>query len=67
MPKESGMTEHVAQVWQDGIMVAEVCSPDVDTMRREISHYAMMYRQDGPVEIRELPAPHMNQKGQITR
>lgn len=40
------------QLWQDGIEVAGVDAPDLDSARREIMHYAMMYGQDGPCEIR---------------
>jgi len=45
--------QYEAELWQDGIMVAAVSAPDEETMRREISHYAMMYAQDGPVTVKE--------------
>jgi hypothetical protein len=42
------------QLWQDGMKVAEVSSASIATARREIEHYAMIYRQDGEVEIRAV-------------
>lgn len=38
-------------LWQGGIVVASVESPDGPSAVREIMHYAMMYSQDGPCEI----------------
>mgnify|MGYP000447632108 CR=1 FL=1 len=35
---------------QDGVEVASVYGPSGDA-RREIVHYAMVYAQDGPVQI----------------
>lgn len=35
---------------QDGMVVALVDGPDVESVEREIGHYAMMYGQDGPVQ-----------------
>lgn len=46
--KERGLT---ARVVQNGVTVAEVTGPNADAVRREIMHYAMMYAQDGPVEV----------------
>lgn len=47
------MTErHRFSLWQDGIEVASVDAPDLASAQREIMHYAMMYAQDGPCEIR---------------
>lgn len=43
---------HRYQLWQDGIEVAGVDAPNLDSARREIMHYAMVYGQDGPVEIK---------------
>ena len=40
------------QLWQDGIEVAGVDAPTLEAAQREIMHYAMVYAQDGPVEIR---------------
>ena len=42
------------ELWQDEMVVASVVSEDRASARREIEHYAMMYGQDGPVEIREI-------------
>lgn len=38
------------ELWQDGIKVAIADGP-LEAARREIEHYAMIYRQDGPVKI----------------
>lgn len=47
------MTERVTfSLWQDGIEVASVDAPTFDAARREILHYARVYGQDGPCEIR---------------
>jgi hypothetical protein len=40
------------ELWQDGIMVAEVEGPTFEEARSEIMHHAMDYAQDGKVEIR---------------
>ena len=40
-----------AEIWQDGAMVAAVEAPTYADMEREASHYAMIYGQDGPVEV----------------
>ena len=39
------------ELWQGGQMVALV-EADQASADREIMHYAMMYSEDGPVEIR---------------
>jgi hypothetical protein len=41
-----------AELWQDGILVASVSGPTEASVDREIKHYAMVYAQDGSVEIR---------------
>lgn len=41
-------------LWQDGIEVARVYASNDEDARREIGHYAMVYAQDGPVEIRRV-------------
>jgi len=46
------MDEYRYQLWQDGIMVAEVIADDQEVAIREIKHYAAQHEQDGPVEIR---------------
>lgn len=41
------------ELWQEGIMVAAVNSPNYHRGLREIAHYANVYAQDGPVQIKE--------------
>jgi hypothetical protein len=41
-----------AELWQDGMCVAAVDCPTEEAMRQEILHYALVYSQDGSVEIR---------------
>ena len=36
---------------QRGIIVASAHGEDVEALRREIMHYAMMYAQDGPCTV----------------
>lgn len=38
------------EVWQDGMCVAKASAHEADAMR-EAAHYAVMYGQDGPVEV----------------
>lgn len=45
--------DFTVEVWQGGMMVASATASDLKTARREGNHYAMMYSQDGPIEIRE--------------
>lgn len=42
---------YIAQLKQAGIIVAKVDAPTEEQAIKEIQHYAMMYRQDGEVEI----------------
>ncbi len=44
--------EYKFELWQNGMMVAMVRSANEDRAIAEINHYAMMYGQDGPCEIR---------------
>ena len=46
------MTSFEAELWQDGMMVAGASGPTKEVVEREINHYAMVYSQDGPVEIK---------------
>ena len=46
------MAEYTFELWQNGVMVASVDGPSLDRARAEIMHYAAMYAQDGPCEIR---------------
>ena len=41
------------ELWQDGMAVARTSAASRDDALREIQHYAAVYSQDGPVEIRE--------------
>lgn len=42
---------HYGRVLQDGIPVASVSSEDRGRMLANLSHYAAVYAQDGPVEL----------------
>ena len=42
---------YVAELWQDGVMVAKVDAPTAREANDEISHYAFVYAQDGPVKV----------------
>ena len=46
------MSEATFELWQDGIKVAVVIAPR-ERAQAEIAHYALIYGQDGPVEVRE--------------
>ena len=41
-----------AEVWQDGMMMAAVEGRNRKHVERDILHYAMVYGQDGPVQIK---------------
>ena len=43
--------EYDYRLIQDGVQVARVICNIKDDAEREISHYAMMYGQDGPLKI----------------
>ena len=45
-------TEVEFEVWQDGEMVAGGTAPNSKAVLQKADHYARMYRQDGPVEVR---------------
>lgn len=45
------MKRYTCQLKQDGMIVAEVDAPTKEGALKEIQHYAMMYSQDGEVEI----------------
>lgn len=51
MPRRSKKVSF--ELWQDGCVVASVEAYDRDLAEREIEHYALIYSQDGPVEIKE--------------
>jgi hypothetical protein len=42
-------------VWQNGNFCAEVSGDDFERVHKEATHYAMVYGQDGPTEIRGIP------------
>lgn len=42
----------VYEVWQGGMRVASCCGPDHIALK-EISHYAALYEQEGPIEIKK--------------
>ena len=42
--------------FQGGMMVASATSENHDAALREAMHYAMQYAQDGPVEVKVVPA-----------
>jgi len=39
-------------LYQYGLMVAYIETADKDQAEKEIQHYAFMYEQDGPVQIK---------------
>jgi hypothetical protein len=43
---------YTAKIIQDGIMVAGVDGPTIKAVEKEIKHYALMYSQDGELEIK---------------
>jgi hypothetical protein len=50
------MTEYHYEIWQNDIAVVEGSGSDLDAVRRDMLHYAMIYLQDGPIQIRGHPA-----------
>lgn len=44
------------RIIQDGLVVAEVSAPTLGEAMRELSHYAFIYGQDGPVTVK-MPKP----------
>lgn len=53
--------EYDLEVWQGGQMVASAHGADFNAVHREALHYAFVYAQDGPVEIRGIPADKFEQ------
>jgi len=45
-------TEYEYEVWQDGMVKAGGRENDYDSAKSEANHYARMYANDGPVEVR---------------
>jgi hypothetical protein len=56
---------HYRQLWQGGMLVATVEGPTRAFAEREIAHYALMYGQDGPVEIRNPDAQRRKEKPRV--
>jgi hypothetical protein len=50
MPKE-----YKLEVWQNGEWCAGVSGTDWERVHADAMHYAFMYGQDGPTEIRGIP------------
>ena len=50
--KSQSQKQWRAELWQEGVMMACVECRDKLDVEREIHHYALMYSQDGPVEIK---------------
>jgi hypothetical protein len=53
------MKEYSLSVWQDGMKVASVHGPDFERVHSDAMHYAFVYGQDGPTEIRGIPIEKM--------
>ena len=47
-----GEVEYEFEVWQDDSLLAGGSTSDYATAKSEADHYALMYGQDGPVEVR---------------
>lgn len=45
------MKRYVYKLIQNNVIVAEVEAGSEEQAAREINHYAMMYSEDGPVQI----------------
>lgn len=43
--------EYIAKLMQNNIIVAQVNASTMEEAEREIQHYALIYSQDGNVEI----------------
>lgn len=44
--------KYECEVWQDGNLVAEASSTSAQEVLKEADHYAAIYGQDGPVEVK---------------
>lgn len=51
LPAAGDEVEYEYEVWQDGVLQAGGRENDYASAKSEANHYAMMYIQDGPVEI----------------
>jgi hypothetical protein len=52
---KSSEKEYSWSIEQGGIVVAEGSGFDVETVKREMVHYAVQYAQDGPIRIKGSP------------
>lgn len=52
MDKPKGYETYEFEIWQGGMVVASVSSPDLASACREALHYAFVYGQDGDVQIK---------------
>lgn len=52
-------------VWQDGIEVAAVIGNDFERVYADAMHYAFVYGQDGPVEIKGIPPDKMSRLASV--
>lgn len=52
IPARPEKGRYAFEIWQGGMVVATGLGPDLEAVRREAMHYAMIYGQDGPVVLR---------------
>ena len=52
--------EYKLEIWQNGEWCAAVDGPDWDRVHADAMHYAFVYGQDGPAEIRGIPMDKMD-------
>lgn len=57
--------DYTYRLFQDGIQVARVDCADKKRAQQEILHYAMIYGQDGPVDIKpRIRRPSRKERGE---
>lgn len=54
-----GEVEYEYEVWQDDSLQASGSTSDYATAKSEADHYALMYGQDAPVEVRMYVKRHI--------
>lgn len=59
------LQEYEYQVVQDGVVVASAWGRDRARVLAEVAHYAALYAQDGPVELRIKP--DRRERGMLSR
>ena len=67
MNTQNKQAEYKAKLIQKGVIVAQAESKNKEDVEREIQHYALMYSQDGEVEIKrsyKLWTPQTNKPNQ---